>query len=196
MIKHGGSKTRAYGSWDAMTQRCTNPKHKAFHRYGGRGIVICDRWRDFANFLADMGQPPSDKHSLERENNDLGYSLDNCKWATKIEQQNNMARNRRLTLNDKTLTVAQWARVLGVRPQLIDQRLRRGWSLERTLTGIVRKHENDRRFLFNGKELTLSQLSEESKITYKLLHKRIIVKGWSVGRATCPVSATKQAVPV
>lgn len=193
MAKHGACNTKAYRSWDAMTQRCTNPKHQAFHRYGGRGIVICERWRDFSNFLADMGQPPSKNHSLERENNNLGYSPDNCKWATKIEQQNNMVRNRWLTLNDRTLTVAQWARVLGIKPDLIDQRLRRGWSLERTLTGVVQKHERGRKFLFNGKELTLSQLAEESKISYKLLHKRIVMKGWPVDSAASSVVTNRQS---
>jgi hypothetical protein len=129
-----------------------------------------------------MGQPHQN-HSLERKCNDLGYSPDNCKWATRIEQQNNMDRNRCLTFKEHTLTVAQWARVIGIRPQLIDQRLRRGWPIERVLSGIVQKHENGRTFLFNGGEVTLAQLSEETKIPYKLLHKRIVMRGWDVGRA-------------
>lgn len=183
MIKHGASKTKAYRSWDAMTQRCTNQKHKAFHRYGGRGIVICERWLNFANFLEDMGQPPSENHSLEREDNDLGYSPDNCKWATKTEQQNNMVRNRWLTLEDQTLTVAQWGRKIGIRPALIDQRLRRGWSIERALSGQVQTHNIGQRFKFEDGELTLSELSDATQISYKLLHKRIIMNGWSVDRA-------------
>lgn len=91
--RHGhagrGQKTRAYHSWEAMIQRCTNPHTKAFKNYGGRGITICDRWRrSFEAFLADMGEPP-DGHTLDRKNNDGCYEPDNCRWATRAEQKLN-----------------------------------------------------------------------------------------------------------
>ena len=87
-VKHGMAKTGIYKQWHAMKSRCLNKNHKAYPYYGGRGITVCDRWLMFENFYADMGDCP-DGMSIERKNNDLGYSLDNCKWATTQEQSRN-----------------------------------------------------------------------------------------------------------
>ena len=81
-----------YRAWLGMVSRCTRPTHKAWADYGGRGIIVCARWlENFAAFVDDIGERPSAKHSIDRRDNDLGYSPDNCKWATSSEQ----ARNRR-----------------------------------------------------------------------------------------------------
>jgi len=72
-----------------MHARCKNPKHKFYKNYGGRGITVCERWDDFANFLADVGERPSHDLTLDRKNNDLGYHPDNVRWATRSEQQRN-----------------------------------------------------------------------------------------------------------
>lgn len=78
------------GRWNGIKQRCYNPNIPGYHRYGGRGITVCDEWLEsFENFLRDMGFPPSDKHTLDRRDNDLGYSKDNCRWATVQEQNKN-----------------------------------------------------------------------------------------------------------
>ena len=87
---HGGRRTPEYETWCGMIRRCENPKNHAFHRYGGRGISICERWRnDFSAFLADVGPRPSPEHSIDRIDNDRGYEPDNCRWATALVQARN-----------------------------------------------------------------------------------------------------------
>jgi hypothetical protein len=91
-VIHGECGTPEYRTWQAMITRCTNANQSNFKHYGGRGIAICDRWRNsFSAFLADMGRKPSSQHSIDRINNDGSYEPGNCRWATKSEQ----SRNRR-----------------------------------------------------------------------------------------------------
>jgi hypothetical protein len=88
--------TSEYDIWAAMIQRATNPKNARYADYGGRGIGVCERWLEFTNFYADMGPRPDGK-SLDRVNNDLGYSPENCRWATWVEQRHNQRPHRRRT---------------------------------------------------------------------------------------------------
>jgi hypothetical protein len=91
--KHGntirGKWTIEYSSWSSMMQRCSNPKSPKYEYYGGRGIKVCKAWRDFRNFLADMGKRPGLQFSLERINNNVGYRPSNCKWALRKDQYKN-----------------------------------------------------------------------------------------------------------
>jgi len=136
-ITHGMAGTLTYKTWAGMVQRCTNPNEDSFRHYGGRGIKIDPRWLDFDNFLADMGTKPKGM-SIDRIDNNGNYEPGNCRWATPSQQHNNMRSNRLLTLNGRTQNVTQWANELGVKPNLIFQRLHYGWSDERTLTEPVR----------------------------------------------------------
>lgn len=130
---HGASKSSAYQSWQAMKSRCLNQNQSAFKNYGARGITICDDWLSFETFLKDMGERPKGT-TLERKNNALGYSKENCVWATIAEQNKNTRQVVKLTHNGMTLIMRDWANLLGIPYPTIQDRRRRGWPVERILT--------------------------------------------------------------
>lgn len=116
--KHGfalrKSSTRIYNIWCGMISRCGNKKAPNYHRYGGRGIRVCPRWRrSFSNFLADMGPPPF-ATSIDRINNNKGYSPKNCRWANRETQANNTSRSRFISHGGLRLNYTQWARKIGI----------------------------------------------------------------------------------
>jgi hypothetical protein len=101
---HGKTKTPEYNSWFSIKYRCFNKNSKRYMDYGGRGITMCERWRNsFENFLADMGQKPSPKHSIDRINNDGNYEPSNCRWATPKEQANNRRQPQKMLFDSQTL---------------------------------------------------------------------------------------------
>jgi hypothetical protein len=126
ITKHGGHGTPEYIAWQGMLDRCHNPKNKRYHRYGMRGIGVCDRWRhSFDNFLADMGKKPSAFHSIDRVENDGNYHPNNCRWATKSEQANNTSTNRVLDICGQKLSVSDAARAMGVDRNSLWKKVRR-----------------------------------------------------------------------
>jgi len=136
--KHGCSKrgapTHEYTAWQRMLSRCDNRNDAGYHNYGGRGIAVCERWRDFRNFLHDLGRKPSAEHTLERTDVDGDYRPDNCRWATHLEQANNTRRNVWIEARGERKTMSQWARELDASPATIRDRLRRGWLPEEAVT--------------------------------------------------------------
>lgn len=143
LVIHGdaraGRVTPEHKAWRAMLDRCCNVNTEHYARYGGRGITVCERWRnDYAAFLADMGRRPSPKHSLDRRDNDGPYSPDNCRWATRIEQAGNKAVTRRLTFKGETRKIVEWAGIVRIPAREIRRRIDRGWTSERALTQTPR----------------------------------------------------------
>lgn len=124
-----GRHTREYKAYRGMLDRCYDHRAKWWSRYGGRGIGVCDAWRDsFDAFAADMGPSPGRGYSIDRIDNDRGYAPGNCRWATAKTQARNTRRNRILTIDDRAQCVAAWAEERGLAPQVIFKRLRLGWS--------------------------------------------------------------------
>ena len=113
--KHGMYGTPLYHSWQNMKSRCTNPNDIGYHRYGGRGIIICNEWLDFESFkiwAMDNGYMPG--LTVDRIDNDGCYCPENCRWADIITQANNRSTNRLITYNGNTHTIAEWARLFDI----------------------------------------------------------------------------------
>lgn len=138
----GGIGSKLANTHGAMLERCYNSKCQFYDRYGGRGITVCDRWRVGENgkrhlecFIEDMGYPPSKAYSLDRINNDGNYEPSNCRWATRVEQQNNRRGNVRVEFLGRTQTLTQWTRELNLDYDLVRDRIQAmGWSVERAFT--------------------------------------------------------------
>lgn len=134
---HGLSHTKIHDAWSRMLQRCQNPNHEYYSYYGGRGIKVCDRWLEFQNFKADMGEPKKGM-SLERLDNNLGYEPGNCVWATPKQQARNRRSNRIVLFRGKEAPLIEHCEDMGLAHATVSARLKRGWSLGDALTRKVR----------------------------------------------------------
>ena len=131
--KHGMYNTTLYRVWIRMRSRCYNENDKAYQWYGGRGLKVSSEWDDFRTFYKDMGDEPTKLHTLERIDNNIGYSKENCKWATMSEQGNNRRSNVNITYNGRTQTISTWAKDIGVSHSTMSKRIKR-WALKDALT--------------------------------------------------------------
>lgn len=137
MRTHGMSHSRLFSIWSAMKQRCYNKNFHQYKHYGGRGVTICDKWLNNFKAFYDwaMANGYAEDLTIDRKDNDKGYSPDNCRWITNKEQQNNKRTNRVLTLNGETHTASEWSEIIGISRKLIEDRVvRLGWSDEKALT--------------------------------------------------------------
>lgn len=197
---HGMTKTREYTSWYAAIMRCTNEHDTNWKHYGGRGITMCAGWSgSFAEFFADMGRRPENT-SIDRIDNDKGYwcgrcfecvSLGraaNCRWATPSEQARNTRATRLLTHNGQTMPLPDWARVIGVHPVTLINRLRRGWQLNEALSvpkcapGLAKSPRASRVVEWNGRTIGATRLAREIGMRPRLLVRRLAA-GWTVSDA-------------
>lgn len=129
---HGKCGTKTYEIWKTMVQRCTNPNNKRYPRYGGRGITVSESWRDYANFLRDMGEKP-DGLSIDRIDNDGPYCKENCRWADDFTQARNTSKNRYIEFAGERLCLSQWAARIGINKRSLIARLASQMPLEKAL---------------------------------------------------------------
>ena len=141
-VKHGllRDHSHLYNSWSNMIQRCTNPRHPSYRIYGGRGITVCKQWFDcskFATWAKKNGYASG--LSIDRIDNDGGYSPENCRWVTKKEQQRNLSFNRMISFNGRTQCMAAWAEELGIGYKALEHRLDRWKDVQRAFTEPIHK---------------------------------------------------------
>src|SRR5215467_15542474 len=175
---HGMTKTPEYKAWQQMFVRCYSPKAKSFKDYGARGITVCTQWHgSFETFFADMGPRPTPQHSLERLNNNQGYTPDNCHWVTMKQQGNNRRTNRLMTHNGLTKTLTQWAESTGQSLQGFRQRLLAGMSFEEALTTPVRAltaSSLHTTHTLHGETHTIAEWAQQAGMSYTTLYRRLL----------------------
>ena len=137
ILKHGKCNTKLYTTWKNIKQRCYNKNYDRYKDYGARGIQVCDEWKNdfycFYNWAINNGY--QENLTIDRIDNNKGYSPDNCRWTDIKTQCNNTRRNVFLTCNNKTQTIAQWGNELNLSVDKISQRHRAGWSDKECLFG-------------------------------------------------------------
>jgi hypothetical protein len=143
-VKHGAQvkgsdDAKLYKTWTAMKMRCLNERDKAYKYYGGRGIKVSTRWLNFLNFKKDMGQRACGM-TLERKNNNLGYSKKNCRWATRKEQSRNTRRSVFISISGENKTIAEWSEISGIHKNTLFKRLSNNFN-EKTFLNKPRSRE-------------------------------------------------------
>ncbi len=131
---HGMSRTSVYAAWHAMMQRCENSRHEYYRHYGGRGIVVCERWHKFVHFYSDMGDTPKGGTLDRYPDNNGNYEPGNCRWATWQQQQNNRRDTVKIEFDGRTLSIAEWARAIGMSRSALERRIKSGWPIHAALT--------------------------------------------------------------
>lgn len=209
-ITHGLSRTPIYHLWASMVRRCHGTgdasKDIGLRRYRDRGITVCAGWRSSVeSFLSDMGERPSDKHSIERTNNNFGYwcgkcdeccALNrepNCVWATQREQARNTSRNRWIEHDGRRMLAVDWALELGISRQRFEQRLRANMPPDRLFApgqpNIIRalrgKVPATNKYVHNGKRLTIAGWARESGVSPNLISMRLKT-GRTISEAISP----------
>ena len=139
-IKHNCRKTRLYKTWANMKSRCQNPNATNYSNYGGRGIQVCDEWKNsFENFRDwALSNGYKDDLTIDRIDVNGNYKPSNCRWATNKQQGNNKSDNREITYNGRTKTLMQWSEITGIKRETIAKRLNSGWPVEKALTELIK----------------------------------------------------------
>lgn len=163
--------TRLYRVWNSTKDRCLNPNAQHYHRYGGRGVTICEEWTtSFAAFARDVGEPPKGA-SLDRIDNNKGYEPGNIRWANRKEQSNNRDNNVRVEWRGETKTLAEWAEVYGWKYGLLASRWKRGLRGQELFAPP--KVQRNAMITYAGKTQTLGEWAVESGVSYYTLYWRV-----------------------
>lgn len=180
--RHGMSRTRLYGIWKDIHRRCYNPKKQDYKNYGGRGIQVCEEWKNsfiaFREWALQNGY--TEELTIERNDVNGNYEPSNCRWATKIEQANNRRDNKIIEFNGERHSIAQWSKITGIQENTIRGRYKRGLKGEELFAPPTLKP----RFVeYEGDKKTIHQWSKLYGINYSTLYHRIVNLEWGMEKA-------------
>lgn len=173
MTTHGKTKTKLFGIWQGIRMRCLVPKTKFYPSYGGRGITICDEWKDnfqtFYDWSIKNGYEENQKLSIDRIDNNKGYSPENCRWVTQLIQSRNTRQNVNITYNGKTQCISAWAEELGIREGLLRDRVQKQkMSMEEAIS-----KETHKTYTYNGMTKTIKEWAEMMNLQPHNLYYRL-----------------------
>lgn len=184
IIRHGLSKTRLHTIWHSMYCRCYYPQTNQYKHYGGKGIQVCEEWKNnFLNFYNwAMANGYRDDLTIDRIDNDKNYCPENCKWSTYKEQYSNKTNNRFITFNDTTATLTEWSKIYNINITTLSDRLKSGMSFEEAITKPIYKSGGYLIFTINNETKMLSDWCKEYNMKYSTAFHRI-KSGWDIERA-------------
>lgn len=169
-------RTRLYGIYYNMKQRCENIKNTHYEYYGGKGITVCDEWNNFKTFeLWSENNGYSENLTIDRINGDLGYTPNNCRWVTRKEQSQNIKSNRIVTVNNVTMNICQWSELLGININTLYKRANSGKTELDFISPIdkLKSNNNTVKYMVNGENLSLKELSIKYGIKVTTIRSRI-----------------------
>lgn len=169
-----------YNTWSNMIGRCHRPNDIGYKNYGGKGIIVCEHWHKFTNFLEDMGERPEGK-TIDRIDNSKGYYKENCKWSTRIEQAQNQTINKLITYNGETHCISEWARILDIPTNTLSRRIQENWPLEEAMKQGPNRyrirtdtnHPNAKLITYNGEIHSISVWAKKLKLSSRALSYRL-----------------------
>lgn len=172
-VTHGGHGTRLYNTWGHMRARCYNPHDKRYASYGGRGITVCDEWKNSFEAFRDwaLSTGYNDSLTIDRIDVNGNYCPENCRWANELQQSNNRRSNRMIEYKGQVYTAAELARKVGISYMVMMARLQKGYSIEEAVS--LEDKRNLRLVEYNGKTYTAAELAREVGVKYETLVKRL-----------------------
>ena len=193
-VKHNLTGHRLHSVWFNMRNRCYNKKVRAYNRYGGRGIKVCDTWRTnfktFYDWAMSHGWKP--ELELDRIDNNGDYSPENCRFVSTLENVHNREKSEVITYNGKTLHISEWAKIIGCSVSGLHNRIYRGWSIEKAIETPFKKLVDQKLLSFRGKTLNMHQWEVLLGLPRGTIANRIRI-GWSIVRTlTTPASSKRK----
>lgn len=184
-MKHGKGHTRLYKIWAGIKKRCLNKKCISYKNYGGRGIIICDEWKDSFEIFYEwsMNNGYNKNLTIDRIDVNGNYEPNNCRWITMKEQSNNKRDNRYITINSQTKTLSEWSDYYKINPKVVENRINRyKWSIEEAFEIVPRKRKGVT-YTYNGVTKTIVEWSEIYGVSRDKLYYRLIKSNWNPDKA-------------